>query len=84
MTLVPIPEDLEVSDKRFADTCALVRDPKGKAPEVIRKVACEVCKILVIRCWLCGKLFAVTYTVSDLRILRSQEHNVADLCKGTQ
>jgi hypothetical protein len=41
MTLVPIPADRDVSDKRLAETCALVREPKGKAPEVIRNVACD-------------------------------------------
>lgn len=39
ITFVPIPDDLEVSERRLAETCAFVREPNGKAPEVMRKVA---------------------------------------------
>lgn len=40
ITFAPIPADLEVSESKLAATCAFDIAPNGKAPEVIRKVAC--------------------------------------------
>lgn len=40
ITLAPIPAEREVSESRLAATWALDIAPKGKAPDVMRKVAC--------------------------------------------
>ena len=39
MTLVPMAEDLAVSESTLAATCALQRAPNAKAPLAMRKVA---------------------------------------------
>jgi hypothetical protein len=39
ITVVPIAEDLAVSEITFADAWAVHREPKAKAPQAIIKVA---------------------------------------------